>query len=209
MRSLIICTVFVVFFPISIFSQELIKQDSSLVNSNILWVGIDIPKLGVAPNVKNSNDFDITFGVNVSLNFIDKKYFYHRMVFSYTEDLAIFANFPQVLMEANYLTGKLIISKNFNTRISLGLGLIKGVKRGAYNGYSGVGFNFSFSSSYQKIPFTGIGVPIEIMTTFGSTQEIGLGISANINPYISYVMMNLSIQIGKKIRKNTSTTNDD
>jgi hypothetical protein len=208
MKNLILFTVFVVFSSISSFSQEFtLKQDSSLVNSNILWVGIDIPNLGIAPNFKNRNDFDITFGINASLNYIDKKYFYHRAVFSYTEDLAIFVNFPQVLMEANYLTGKLIMSKNFNTRISLGLGVVKGVKRGAYNGYSGVGFNFSFSSSYQRIDFTGIGIPIEIMTTFSSTQEIGFGLSANINPHISYVMMNLSVQIGRKIRKTKSPMN--
>lgn len=117
----------------------------------------------------------------------------------YNEDLKIFANFPQVLIEGNFLIGKFFITNHNNIRVTSGLSLIKGVERGKNISSGGFGFNSlgSLSSSYKRIEFIGIGFPIEIMVTFGPSNIFGIGISTNINNYIPYIMANLSYRIFK------------
>jgi hypothetical protein len=82
--------------------------------------------------------------------------------------------------------------------ISGGVALVYGIRRGEPIAYSGVWWFFG-TSYYEKVPFTTVGLPIDMQFCLAPSQGVGLALDlfGNLNSERSYGAATISLIIGK------------
>ena len=177
--------------------DELTKQDSSIVKNKKWWMSIGIGNAYSPVEYGGIINPDIAFDIT----YIDKNYRVYKFKTAKHIGLLLFSNSTQYINEYNLMSGSIRKKNNHFIEFYYGIGIVNGVKH-LYPIYNdSPGFSFSLTTHYVDKVFLSIGIPFEYKFVFPSSKNgsgIGIGFDANLNPYIPYFGINLSLILSKR-----------
>lgn len=109
-----------------------------------------------------------------------------------TDEITLWASPSERVWDLGALVGIGSVGKNGGAAVSIGLGLVGGVRRGERIGGGW------FSSKCEALEFSTIGIPVELQFIFrASSLGIGVNTYANLNPEKSFAGAALSLLISE------------
>lgn len=112
---------------------------------------------------------------------------------TYNAELSLFVSPGKSVLDFGILSGRCVKMSNGFATISTGISFVDGVNRGELLSSDW------FSSEYEKIHFSTIGIPFEGQLFWAASDEFGIGVYvfANINPEKSFYGALVCIRVGQ------------